>query len=218
MQIVNMTKEEKEIKYENALRPGQKFYVFWKNIIGFFGAFVGISIFALPMLVIAIIIKCTSKGPIFFRQERVGKNKKVFTLIKFRSMRADAPEIPPSEMTPEQQKAMEYKFGNFLRKTSLDELPQLFNIFIGQMAFIGPRPGAAHNEEELIALREKYHPTAYLVKPGLSGHAQIAMRRDHDPEKKAYHDAYYVKHLSLWFDIKVFVKSCLCAVGLYKGR
>ena len=140
-------------------------------------------------------------------------------MIKFRSMRLDAnPNLAPSDMTEQSQKNMETGFGKFLRKTSLDETPQLFNIFIGQMAFIGPRPGAAHNEEELIKLRESYKPNAYDVRPGLSGYAQTKMDREHDPKQKAYYDHVYVKRLSLWFDIKIFVYTGLQVFGAVKGR
>ena len=110
----------------------------------------------------------------FFVQERIGKNKKVFKLIKFRSMRLDAdPNLAPSDMNAEHQQSMETGFGKFLRKTSIDETLQLFNILAGQMGFIGPRPGAAHNEEELIAARESYTPSAFDVRPGMSGYAQV---------------------------------------------
>ena len=143
---------------KSVLRKSQRVYLFFKRLVDLVGSLVGIILLSPVLLICAIITKCTSKGPIFFRQERLGKNKKVFRIFKFRSMRADAPEIAPSDMTIEQQKAMEYRWGRFMRKTSLDEIPQLFNIFVGDMSFIGPRPGAAHNEEELVKAREAYSP------------------------------------------------------------
>ena len=125
-------------------------------------------------------------------------------------MRVDAdPNFAPSHMAENTQKSMETGFGKFLRKTSLDETLQLINIFKGDMAFIGPRPGAAINEEDLIAEREKYNPSAYAVKPGLSGLAQVKIHREHDPVKKAKLDHEYVVNLSLWLDIKLFVLTCL---------
>ena len=204
-------------KYGN-LKKTQRVYLFFKRGIDIFGSSLGIILFSPIMLLCALIIKCTSKGPVFFRQERLGRYKKVFKIFKFRSMRADAPEVAPSDMTEEQQEKMTYKWGEFMRKTSLDELPQLFNIFLGHMTFIGPRPGAAHNEEELIVAREKYTPNAYDVKPGLSGYAQTRMKRDHDPEQKAFYDNYYVVRMNFWFDLKIFIYTITTVFGITKGR
>ncbi len=132
-------------------------------------------------------------------------------------MPVDASEVAPSNIDEKTQKNMETGFGRFLRKTSLDETLQLFNIFIGQMAFIGPRPGAAHNEE-LIKLREQYKPNAFDVKPGLGGWAQLKNMRAHDPAIKAQLDYEYVKSISLWLDIKIFVLTILCLFGSGKGK
>ena len=128
------------------------------------------------------------------------------------------PNLAPSDMDKNTQKSMYTKFGKFLRKTSMDETPQLFNIFVGQMAFIGPRPGSAHNEEFLRECREKYTPNAYDVKPGISGYAQIKMKREHDPEFKAEWDHKYVLRMSFWFDCKLFVYTILKLFGAVKGR
>jgi O-antigen biosynthesis protein WbqP len=160
-----------------------------------------------------------TRGHPFFVHERVGKHKKTFKMIKFRSMKLNAnPNLAPSDMTAETQKSMDTSFGKFLRKTSIDETPQLINILIGQMAFIGPRPGAAHNEEELIKLREQYTPNAFDVKPGLSGYAQTRMNREHDPKQKAYYDHIYATKMSFWFDVKIFVYTILKLFGAVKGR
>lgn len=140
-------------------------------------------------------------------------------MIKFRSMKLDAnPNLAPSEMDKDNQKSMETGFGKFLRKTSIDETLQLLNIFVGQMAFIGPRPGAAHNEDFLIEWWEKYTPNAYDVKPEISGYAQIKMKREHDPEFKALWDHKYVERMNLWFDIGVFGYTILKIFGAVKGR
>jgi O-antigen biosynthesis protein WbqP len=128
------------------------------------------------------------------------------------------PNLAPSDMDETKQKSMYTKFGAFLRKTSLDETPQLLNIFVGQMAFIGPRPGSAHNEEFLKECRLSYTPNAYDVKPGISGYAQIKMKREHDPEFKAKWDSEYVKRLSFFFDCGVFVYTILKIFGAVKGR
>ncbi|NLE05945.1 MAG: sugar transferase [Crenarchaeota archaeon] len=160
-----------------------------------------------------------TKGHPFFIHERYGKNMKFFKMIKFRSVKMSAnPNLAPSDMDEETQKAMDTGFGRFLRKTSFDETPQLLNIFVGQMAFIGPRPGSAHNEEFLRECREKYAPNAYDVKPGISGYAQIKLKREHDPEFKAHWDSEYVKRMSFWFDTKIFVYKILKLFGAVKGR
>lgn len=140
-------------------------------------------------------------------------------MIKFRSMRIDAdPNLAPSDMDEEQQKAMDTKFGSFLRKTSIDETLQLFNIFVGQMAFIGPRPGSAHNEDYLVECREKYTPNAYDVRPGVSGYAQYKMKREHIPEQKAEFDSEYVKRMGFFFDCGIFFGTILKLFGSGKGR
>ncbi len=207
-------------KKESPLRKSQKVYLPFKRLIGIAGSFVGIIFcFVLLWWWVIPVNAIVTKGHPFFVQERVGKHKKVFKMIKFRSMKLDAdPNLAPSKMDAEKQKSMDTGFGKFLRKASIDETPQLFNIFVGQMAFIGPRPGAAHNEEELIKLRESYTPNAFDVKPGLSGYAQTRMNREHDPNQKAYYDHFYVTKMSFWFDIKVFVYTVLRLFGAVKGR
>lgn len=142
-----------------------------------------------------------------------------FSIIVVRSMRLDAnPNLAPSDMDEKNQKSMETGFGKFLRKTSIDETPQLLNIFIGQMAFIGPRPGSAHNEEFLRECRLKYTPNAYYVKLSISRYAQIKMKREHDPDFKALWDHKYVVRMSLWFDCGVFLYTILKIFGAVKGR
>lgn len=191
------------------MKKSQKIYLVLKRFIAIFGSFLGILLMLLifwwwifPINTIA------TKGHPVFIQKRLGKNKKSFYLIKFRSMKVESnPNLAPSHMGESTQKAMETSFGKFLRKTSLDETLQLINILKGDMAFIGPRPGAAINEDDLVVEREKYIPNAYEVKPGLSGLAQIKMNRNHDPALKAKYDHEYVKRISLWLDIKLFLQT-----------
>lgn len=198
----------------------QKIYLPFKRLIGILGSIVGI-VFCLVLLwwwVFPINAVVTKGHPVFVHK-RIGKNKKVFKLLKFRSMRMDAdPNLAPSDMDQKKQKSMETGFGKFLRKSSIDETLQLLNILVGHMAFIGPRPGSAVNEEFLIECREKYTPNAYDVKPGISGYAQIKMKRDHDPEFKAKWDSEYVKRMNFWFDARVFVYTFLKVFGAAKGR
>ena len=201
------------------MKKSQKFYLIIKRIIGIVGSFVGIIFcFSLFWWWVFIINCFVTKGHPIYIQQRIGKHKKVFGLLKFRSMRLDAPEVPPNEFTDELRDSMETKFGKFLRKTSMDETLQLFNIFIGQMAFIGPRPGAAKNENYLIEYREKFTPNAFDVRPGLGGLAQMKMKRDHNPEEKAKYDHEYVLNLSFWNDIKIFVGTVLKLFGSNSGK
>jgi len=196
----------------------QKVYFVFKRILDIIFSLIALLILLFPFLIIALIIKCCSKGPIFYKQERYGKNQKHFFMYKFRSMRIDAPEIAPHDMKDSTRDYLEYPWGKFMRKTSIDELPQFINILKGDMSFIGPRPGACHNEEDLVEERLKYTPSAYDVKPGLSGYAQVKMKRDHSPDKKAYFDHYYAKHISFWFDLKVFILSFLVIFGFNPGK
>lgn len=202
------------------MRTSQKVYLPFKRLIGIVGSFVGIIFcFVLFWWWIIPVNAIVTKGHPFFVQERYGKNQRIFKMIKFRSMRNDVnPNLAPSDMNEHKQKSMETGFGKFLRKTSLDETPQLLNIFAGQMAFIGPRPGSAHNEEFLRECRLKYIPNAYDVKPGISGYAQIKMKREHDPEFKAKWDSEYVKRMSFFFDCGIFGYTILKIFGAVKGR
>lgn len=202
------------------MKTHQKIYLPFKRLIGLVGSFVGIIVcFALFWWWVIPVNAIVTKGHPFFVQERYGKHKKVFKMIKFRSMKLEAdPNLAPSDMDASKQASMDTGFGKFLRATSIDETPQLLNIFCGKMAFIGPRPGSAQNEEFLRECREKYTPNAYDVKPGISGYAQVKMKREHDPEFKAYWDHRYAERMSLWFDASLFIYTILKIFGAVKGR
>ena len=133
-------------------------------------------------------------------------------------MRKGVKQVGQENLTIKEQNAMTTPWGRFMRKTSLDEIPQLFNILTGSMSFIGPRPGMVANSDGLIHARESFIPNAYEVKSGLSGYAQIHMKRNSDPMEKAREDSYYVQHMNLWLDTKIFVYSFLFAFGVVKGR
>ena len=189
---------------------------FLKRVFDFIAATLGIIILALPMLVIAIIIKCDSKGPVFFKQKRVGKNKKHFYILKFRTMRIDTPHDAPTHELADPKKWIT-RSGRFLRKTSLDELPQLFNIWLGHMAVIGPRP-ALWNQFDLIEERDKYG--ANDVRPGLTGWAQINGRDELEIDVKAKFDGEYIEKQSFLFDIKCFFGTIFSVVksdGVVEG-
>ena len=191
-------------KKKSVLNKKQKVYSFFKRTIDIFGSLIGIIVLSPLMLVTALIIKCTSKGPVFYIQERYGKNLKIFKLIKFRSMRVDAPEVSQFNLKEETQKSLVYPFGSFIRKTNIDEIPNLFNVLVGQMSFIGPRPQMIHNEDDLLNIRLSYSPNAFDVKPGISSYSIVEGHRTHDYEVKAKLDSEYVKKMSFILDFKIF--------------
>lgn len=178
--------------------------LFVKRFLDIVLSFLGLLVLALPMLVIAIAVKCSSKGPAIFKTERVGKNGKPFKFYKFRSMRTDAPK----DCAPRLLHSEDYitKVGAFLRKTSLDELPQLFCILKGSMSIIGPRP-CGFSEEDLIEARKE--SGALKVRPGLTGLAQISGRDvlAEDVVAKAKLDGEYAKKITFWRDLKIFLKT-----------
>ena len=176
---------------------------FFKRACDFILSLIG-SIVLLPLfLILMIAIKLDSKGPILFRQERIGKNKKPFYILKFRTMKVEAPSEMPTHLLEDPELYIT-RVGGFLRKTSLDELPQLWNILMGQMSLIGPRP-VITCEKELIAERDRYG--ANDIRPGLTGWAQINGRDELSWQEKARLDGEYVENMSLMFDIKCFVKT-----------
>lgn len=187
-----------------------------KRILDFILSFIGLVLLSPVFIILCIWIKVDSKGPILFKQKRVGKNKTHFNILKFRTMRIDTPSDMPTHMlsNPEQYIT---KAGKFLRKTSLDELPQIINILKGEMAIIGPRP-ALWNQYDLIEERDKYH--ANDIKPGLTGWAQINGRDELEIEVKAKLDGDYVKRMSFLFDMKCFfgtIASVLKHDGVVEG-
>ncbi|MBO7150134.1 MAG: sugar transferase [Clostridia bacterium] len=188
----------------------------FKRLFDITASGMGILILALPMLIIAVAIKLDSRGPVFFKQKRVGIHKTHFNILKFRTMRTDTPHDAPTHELSDPKKWIT-KVGAFLRKTSLDELPQLFNIFAGKMSVIGPRP-ALWNQYDLIEERDKYG--ANDVKPGLTGWAQINGRDELEIPVKAKLDGEYVEKLSFGFDCKCFfgtIKSVLKHDGVVEG-
>ena len=177
----------------------------------------GIIILSWLFIILAIIIKVTSKGPILFKQKRVGKDKTHFNILKFRTMRIDTPKDVPTHLLSNPEQYITF-IGRILRKTSLDELPQLFNIFIGDMAIVGPRP-ALWNQEDLIAERDKYH--ANSIRPGLTGLAQVSGRDELPIPIKAKYDGEYVKDIRWKNDFKIIFMTFRAVVkqdGVKEGR
>ncbi|WP_404334458.1 sugar transferase [Planococcus rifietoensis] len=168
-------------------------------------------------LILSLIIKLDSKGPVFFNQKRIGKGKKEFNILKFRTMKTDAPKEMPTHLL-EKPDAYITPIGKFLRKTSLDELPQLINILKGDMSLIGPRP-ALWNQYDLIAERDKYKANDVL--PGLTGLAQISGRDELPIEVKARIDGEYVKKQNSELDTRIFLKTLFSVVkseGVKEGK
>lgn len=161
---------------------------------------IGIIIIGWLILIIMILIKSTSKGPVFFRQRRIGKDKTEFHILKFRTMRIDTPKDIPTHLLENPNRYIT-PIGRFLRKTSLDELPQIFNILFGKMSVVGPRP-ALWNQYDLIAERDQYD--ANNIRPGLTGWAQINGRDELPIDVKARLDGEYIKRYGFVLDVKIF--------------
>lgn len=180
-------------------------YVVIKGILDKLLAFIGLIILSPLFLILIIAIKCDSKGPILFKQKRVGNHKIYFNILKFRTMRTDTPKDMPTHLlkNPEQYIT---KVGKFLRKTSLDELPQIINILKGDMAIVGPRP-ALWNQYDLIEERDKYGANDIL--PGLTGWAQINGRDELPIEVKARYDGDYVKKMGFMMDIRCIFRTVI---------
>ena len=189
---------------------------FGKRLIDIVLSACGIVVLSPVLLVLVIAIKLDSPGPVLFRQKRVGLHKTHFSILKFRTMRIDTPKDTPTHLLENPQQWIT-RVGGFLRKTSLDELPQIFNIFAGHMSVIGPRP-ALWNQFDLIEERDKYGANDVL--PGLTGWAQINGRDELPIDVKARLDGEYVRRLSLGFDIKCFFGTILSVLrhdGVVEG-
>lgn len=182
-----------------------KKYIIIKNILDFILSLLALIILLPFFFIFAIIIKLESKGPIFFKQKRIGKDKKEFYIYKFRTMRTDTPKDMPTHLLKDAESYIT-KSGKIFRKTSIDELPQILNILKGQMSIIGPRP-ALWNQYDLIKERDKYN--ANSIRPGLTGWAQVNGRDELEIPIKAKFDGEYVEKMSLLFDTKIFLKTII---------
>lgn len=188
---------------------------FFKRMIDIVLSLMGIVVLAIPMAVVAIMIKIDDPGPALFKQKRVGIHKTEFQLYKFRSMKLNTPNLPTHLLENPDQYFI--GIGKTIRKLSIDELPQLFNILKGDMSIIGPRP-CLFTQEDLIAERDKYG--ANDVRPGLTGWAQINGRDELEIDVKARFDGEYVEKMSFGFDVKCFfgtITSVLKHEGVVEG-
>ena len=182
-----------------------------KRIIDLTLSIAGLVVLSPVLLVLAFAIKLDSPGPVLFKQKRVGINKTHFNIYKFRTMRTDTPKDTPTHLLADPDKYIT-KAGRLLRKASLDELPQIINILLGQMAIIGPRP-ALWNQYDLIEERDKYG--ANDIRPGLTGWAQINGRDELPIEVKSKYDGEYVRRMSFLFDLKCLVGTILVVIRRY---
>ena len=205
----NHTVEHSDAYYEEYIaqfEPNKKsrwFYRFVKRSFDLIVSFLMLVILSPVLLIVAIAVKCDSKGPVLFKQKRLGRNEKVFNCYKFRSMRTDAPKNMATSLleNPEQYQT---RVGRVLRKLSLDELPQLWCVFVGNMSIIGYRP-LILNEAKCNDMRKRLN--VFSMRPGISGYAQVYGRDDVYYKNKAVMDSIFVKNASIGFDIKMMFKT-----------
>ena len=187
-------------------------YKYLKRLIDFILALIGLIVLSPVFIIICIAIKLDSEGPIFFTQKRIARNKQYFKIIKFRTMDIHTPKDTPTHLLADSTNYIT-RVGKFLRKTSLDELPQIINILKGDMAIIGPRP-CLYNQYDLIKKRDEYG--ANDIRPGLTGWAQVNGRDELPIAIKAKYDGYYVANYNFLFDCKCFIMT-ITAVFKHKG-
>ncbi len=194
----------------NSKRRIRIYYPVFKRIVDIIVSLLGLAIAIVLFPFIAAAIKIDSKGPIFFTQERIGKNMKPFKIYKFRTMREDAENIiaksEPNDSSPFIQHRNDprvTRVGSFMRRLSLDEFPQFINIIKGDMSFIGPRPFIRSETEQL----KDHHLKRYKVRPGITGLAQISGRNDLSLEKRMQKDSEYIDNISMTLDIKILLQT-----------
>lgn len=206
------------VEFENIDESKKRFYEICKRGIDIIGAGSGLLLLSPVIVVVACAVKFTSKGPIFFSQKRVGKNGKIFDMYKFRSMVVNAEELKEklahqNEMSGPMFKMKDdprvTKIGKFIRKTSLDELPQLWNVLKGDMSLVGPRPSLPKEVKQF----EKWMYKRLTVKPGLTCYWQVSGRNNIDFEDWMKLDISYVEDRNLWIDIKLIFKTVLVLFG-----
>jgi undecaprenyl phosphate N,N'-diacetylbacillosamine 1-phosphate transferase len=178
---------------------------FLKRATDIVGALIALLLFGLPMLVVAILIRITDPGPVFFRQSRLGRNGVPFRIFKFRSMKVNAPDIRNADGSAfsGDDDPRVTKIGRFIRKTSLDELPQFFNVLFGQMSMVGPRP----DQEDQIKYYTEEEKQKLLVKPGITGLAQISGRNSISWDQRKQLDVEYAKTRTFFGDLGIIFKT-----------
>ena len=181
----------------------RRFNLAIKRIIDFLGSLIGI-ILLIPLFInISILIKFTSKGPVFFKQERIGKNGKIFRIIKFRTMIVNAENIGDGLTVKSENDERITKIGKFLRATSLDELPQLFNVLVGHMSLVGPRPPVTYYPYDGYENYPNWAKKRFLMRPGMTGLAQLTVRNSVSWNERIEIDNRYIDSFNIWLDIKI---------------
>ena len=203
---------EKYAASRDALRASKRHpYLFWKRVIDVVVSFVLLMSLALPMLIVAFMIRLESEGPAIFRQTRLGRNLVPFTVLKFRTMKSDAPhDCPSAILVGADREAALTRLGRFLRRSSFDELPQLWNVLVGEMSLVGPRP-LIPREAGLHRLRARLGATA--VRPGITGLAQTAGRDERSDLEKACLDGIYASGVSAMMDATVLLRTVRTVIG-----
>jgi undecaprenyl phosphate N,N'-diacetylbacillosamine 1-phosphate transferase len=182
--------------------------LFIKRLIDIFGSIIGLIIILPLLIIIALLIKFTSKGPIFFKQERLGKDGKIFKIIKFRTMIVNAENIGDGLKVKSENDNRITRIGRFLRATSLDELPQLWNVLKGDMSLVGPRPPVPYHPYKFDEYND-FQRKRFLMKPGMTGLTQVTVRNSVSWDDRILIDVEYVDNFSIWLDIKIIIKTII---------
>lgn len=181
--------------------------LFFKRLIDIIGSFIGIIILSPILLIISVLIKITSKGPVFFKQERLGKNGKVFKIIKFRTMIVNAEKIGDGLAVKSENDNRITKVGKFLRRTSLDELPQLINVLIGDMSLVGPRPPVTYYPYNGYENYPDWAKKRFTMRPGVTGLTQITVRNSVSWDERIRIDVKYISKFTLFLDLIILCKT-----------
>jgi len=177
--------------------------LFIKRLIDFFGSLIGVIIISPILIFIALAIKLTSKGPVFFKQERLGKDAKVFKIIKFRTMVVNAEKLGDGLTVKSENDDRITKVGKILRATSMDELPQLFNVIVGDMSLVGPRPPVTYHPYKGYDNYPEWAKKRFAMRPGMTGLTQVTVRNSVSWDDRIKVDNKYIDSFSLWLDIKI---------------
>ncbi|GGA20513.1 sugar transferase [Psychrobacillus lasiicapitis] len=182
--------------------------LFIKRIVDFFGSLIGVIIISPILILIAMSIKLTSKGPVFFKQERLGKNGMVFKIFKFRTMVVNAENLGSGLFVKTEKDNRITKVGKLLRATSLDELPQLLNVLIGEMSLVGPRPPVPHHPYKHEDYND-FQRKRFEMKPGMTGLTQVTVRNSVSWDERIPIDVEYIERFNIWLDVKILFMTIL---------